>query len=387
MKIVKPTSLDQQSGHQRFTEPLFNLWRKPLLKIAFLVALLLITFLSGAFSHKRGYIFLAREEIDQVVDDVVDDVQSEVAAFMNTDELPTLYIDMPFESYQQILDKRAEALERHALVTTDEDMVNAQVRYEDGAILDVKMRLKGDWTDHLEGDKWSYRIHVRDDGQAAGMRRFSIQDPITRNYLNEWAYHQHLMREGLLTTRYQFVNIVFNGEAMGIYALEESFSGELLESQDRREGVILRFDEDLFRKNLATFAEIELIDQAEDLGMFMVADMDNADITLFRSGYVEQDPILITEAQAAVTLLRSFQSGEKISSQVFDVQQMGRFFALADLWGAGHTSNWRDIRFYYNPITGLLEPISYDALPLRDCCTRDELANVFIDHLLEIDAI
>jgi len=379
MKIEKTTSLDQEGSLQRLMDPLIKLWRAPLFKIALLVGLMVVAFIMGAFAHQRDFIFRARQEVDQVVDDVVDDVQSEVAAFINTDELPTIYIDMPFESYQQILDKRTEALEMHVLLTSDEDMVPAQVRYEDGDSLDAKMRLKGDWTDHLEGDKWSYRIHMAGDGQVAGMRRFSIQDPSTRNYMNEWAFHQHLMNEGLLTTRYQFVNVVFNGEAMGIYALEESFSGELLESQGRRQGVILRFDEDQFRKNIATFAQVELLDQAEDLGMFMLANMDNADITLFRSGSIERDPILTTEAQAAVDLLSSFQSGEKSASEVFDVPSMGRFFALADFWGAGHTTNWRDIRFYYNPITGLLEPISYDALPLRSCCTRDELANVFID--------
>ena len=89
-------------------------------------------------------------------------------------------------------------------------------------------------------------------------------------------------------------------------------------------GVIFRFDEDLFRKNIATFAQVKLLDQTEDLGMFMVANMDNADITLFRSGSIEQDPILTTEAQAAVALLSSFQSGEKSASEVFDVLYNGK---------------------------------------------------------------
>ena len=380
MKIEKTNSLHQPDSFQRLMDPLIRLWSEPLFKITLVLGLMMAAFVAGAFAHQRGYIFAVRQEVDQVVDDVVDDVQSEVATFTNNDDLPTLYIDMPFNSYQQILDKRTEALEMNVLLTSDEDMVSAQVRYEDGDSLDAKMRLKGDWTDHLEGDKWSYRVHMTGDGQVAGMRRFSIQDPSTRNYMNEWAFHQHMMSEGLLTTRYQFVNVVFNGEALGIYAMEESFSGELLESQGRRQGVILRFDEDLYRKNIATFAEVELLDQAENMGMFMVANMDNADITLFRSGAIERDPILTTQAQAAVALLSAFQSGEKSASEIFDVALMGRFYALADFWGAGHTTNWRDIRFYYNPITGLLEPISYDALPLRSCCTRDELANVFIDN-------
>jgi len=45
---------------------------------------------------------------------------------------------------------------------------------------------------------------------------------------------------------------------------------------------------------------------------------------------------------------------------VFNVKILGRYFAITDLWGAGHGTAWHNIRFYYNPITALLEPIAYD---------------------------
>ena len=42
-----------------------------------------------------------------------------------------------------------------------------------------------------------------------------------------------------------FVNVVLNGQAKGIYALEEGFSKELFEAQQRREGFIMRYNENL----------------------------------------------------------------------------------------------------------------------------------------------
>ena len=105
------------------------------------------------------------------------------------------------------------------------------------------MRLKGDWIDHLWGRKWSYRVKMRGSHAFLGMRRFSIQDPTTRNFLLEWAYLEHLRHEGVLAPRYEFMNLTFNGDKLGIYAIEEHFSKELLESQGRREGVIVRFNE------------------------------------------------------------------------------------------------------------------------------------------------
>lgn len=299
--------------------------------------------------------------------------------------LPTLYVDMPYESYYQILEKREEALRVGILLTVDEDMAPAQIRYQGEEPVDVDMRLKGDWIDHLESDKWSYRIHVEGDGQIAGMRRFSIQSPETRTFLNEWAFHRHLAEEDILSPRYQFVNVVFNGEVKGIYALEESFSDELLESQGRRPGVILRFEEDPMWENKATFMEAggnALLDEAIAAGFFQVTDMSTAEVSVFRSGHIADDIALSAQARTAVGLLQAFQHGELPASSVFDVELMGRFYALSDLWGAGHTTRWHNIRFYYNPVTGLLEPIAYDALPFEAWWMRDELAYPFADDQL-----
>ena len=43
--------------------------------------------------------------------------------------------------------------------------------------------------------------------------------------------------------KYKFVNLVINGKKFGIYAIEEHFSKEMIEKNQRREGVILSFGE------------------------------------------------------------------------------------------------------------------------------------------------
>ena len=143
-----------------------------------------------------------------------------------------------------MLEKRDEALKVGILQTTDDDLVPATVALNDGTKMDADIRLKGDWVDHLKGDKWSFRIQLKGDDQVMGFRQFSIQTPETRNYLYEWAFHQNLIEENILTTRYHFVNVLLNGKLLGIYGIEEHFTGELIESQGRRQGVIIRFDEE-----------------------------------------------------------------------------------------------------------------------------------------------
>ena len=103
---------------------------------------------------------------------------------------------MPFRSVQKIEAKRTQALRGRLLQTSATDFVKAEWQW-DGQTFPVKMRLKGDWIDHLWGRKWSYRVKMRGSHAFLGMRRFSIQDPTTRNFLLEWAYLEHLRHEGV----------------------------------------------------------------------------------------------------------------------------------------------------------------------------------------------
>ena len=39
---------------------------------------------------------------------------------------------------------------------------------------------------------------------------------------------------------------------------------------------------------------------------------------------------------------------------------MAKLYAISDLWGNRHAIQLKNTRFYYNPITTLIEPIAYD---------------------------
>ena len=67
------------------------------------------------------------------------------------------------------------------------------------------------------------------------MRVFSIQDPGRSSYVHEWVFTELMRHEGLIAPRYDFIHVTINGKRMGIYALEESFSKEMLEAHGRRE--------------------------------------------------------------------------------------------------------------------------------------------------------
>ena len=108
----------------------------------------------------------------------------------------------------------------------------------------IKLRFKGDWVDHLKGEKWSFRVVVLGENTFKGLKSFSIQSPHTRTFLDEWFMHKIFKKEDILTTRYEFIDVKLNNKQLGIYAYEEHFEKQLLESSNRREGPILKFNEE-----------------------------------------------------------------------------------------------------------------------------------------------
>lgn len=271
-------------------------------------------------------------------------------ANISNQDIPEIYIDIKFKHVQKLRKKREEALKIKLLEQGPNDYVPAKIRFRDNTHK-VKLRLKGDMPDHFEGDKWSFRIHVKGDDHFLGMRRFSLQHPRARNYEGEILYLTALKREGVLAPRYFFVEVHVNGKNIGLMALEEHFSKELLESQGRKESVIIKFDESLLwashRDPLYTSFNL-------------------AKVAPFRFQKIAESEKLSADLKVARGLLRAFVHGELPPSKVFDPVLMGRFLAVSDVWRAWHQmQGWHNWRLYYNPITALLEPIGYDGDVLK----------------------
>ena len=77
------------------------------------------------------------------------------------------------------------------------------------------------------------------------MEEFSLQKPVTRNYTYEYLFHNLLGHVGLLKIQYFFINLYMNDQNLGVYAVEESFSKELVERQGKRNGPIFSLKDEL----------------------------------------------------------------------------------------------------------------------------------------------
>ncbi len=265
-----------------------------------------------------------------------------------------LKLNLSDKAYAKIKAKRDAAKEKGMLMTDAESWVKASLE-ENEERVPVKIRLKGDWADHLDGDKWSFRVKVKDPYSWNRLVVFSLQTPFARYFADEWVLHKLWEIEDVLTTRYDFGSLTLNDKSLGVYAYEEHFDKQLLEYKNRREGPIIRFVED-------GLWDSRHVAYSSGYGAYApaIAELEVADIQPFKEGRTAANPKLKADFEIARTLLHQYQIGEKGAAEIFDLERLAKYYAICDLMGAHHAFHWHNQRFYFNPVIGKLEPIGYD---------------------------
>ncbi len=267
-----------------------------------------------------------------------------------------LVIDIPEKGMNKLANKRKSAMRQGILINSDEDWAKGEIIEADHK-KEIRLRLKGDWLDHLNSDKWSCRIKVKAPEAWNRMVTFSIQNPVTRNYLSEYFYHQLLEKEDILTTRFDFIKFRLNGVDMGTYLYEEHFEKQLVEYRLRREGPIIRFSEDEYwngyKRHYDKFGNYVSHDHKKPAAQA-------APIQPFGGSKTAVSPTLSKQFEIARDLLEQFRNGSKPPAELFDIERLAKFYAITDVCAAFHGLTWHNQRFYYNPVTTKLEPIGFD---------------------------
>jgi hypothetical protein len=265
--------------------------------------------------------------------------------------LPPFAIIIDSSDVLKLRKKRRGAFENGILETNDKDWIKGFI-FDDGDPMKVRLRLKGDWLDHLMGDKWSFRIKMRKLYAWNRLRTFSVQTPESRNYLMEWLAHQLYAYRDMLTTRYGFMPLSINNINRGLYAWEEHFTKQLLEYNDRREGPIIKFTEDAFWQVQKIYIQTENWQQLP----FYEASV----ISPFGEARTMRTPALRGQYLNAQKLMQQYKLGTQPPSQIFDLDKLANYYALLELTQARHGMFWHNMRYYYNPVLDKLEPISFD---------------------------
>jgi hypothetical protein len=293
-----------------------------------------------------------KEEIKAYFDNLkIERVLIDKNNLLTEDSVDRINIQLLDVDYATLTKFRDKALIQEIITNDLKQEFEGLLRYK-GETYHIGIRLKGDWTDHLIGRKWSYRIKIKGNVAFMGLKSFSIQAPEVRSFLNEWVVHEICKKEDLLTTKFEFLRVAINGVDFGIYNLEEHFEKQLLESKKRREGPILKFSENGFwERNL----HMKAFGKDPNKPIFPAAT-----ILPFKKKKTFRRDKLRNNFLIAQNLMLNYKNGNPNTSNYIDIKKLAKAYAIMDICNVNHATTWHNQRFYYNPITSKLELIVYD---------------------------
>jgi CotH kinase protein len=287
-------------------------------------------------------------------------------------KVENVFIEIGEKNLKILENHREEALKRNVIINDlDGEYVSAKLEYK-GKKVKVKLRLKGHMTDHLQKDKWSFRIKVTDKDYFMDMKRFSFQHPGTRGYFYEWIYHQLMKQENIIALNYTFINLTVNGRDWGIYAVEENFDEELIANNQRLKGPVIRFNPDMYwvhRYNMSRGIA----------GEDQFASYYSSNPVAYREEKVLDDSLQRFYYLKAIALIEGFRSNKITLQDAFDLERLAKFHAIIDLVGGHNSIDWSDIKYYYNPVLAKLEPVAYESftnLSIKRLCGSNQMVSI-----------
>ena len=256
-------------------------------------------------------------------------------------KLDKLELEIPFEKTLILENLRNESILNGVLPNANTmPKVKTKILFNEKEFR-ADIRLKGDRKTHfVEKDKSSYKLELDRDQFIYGVKKFSLQKPRIRNYIHEWIFHELSEDEGIIKIKYDFIKLSINGEDQGLYVIEEGFGKELIERNKRRNGPIFGLDEDIHTTD------------------------ENPIFEIYNKNYWNR-PENSSIVNIASKKLQDIFDEELSVDEVFDLDKWAAYFAIIDLTGTYHGSFLKSVKFYYNPINGLFEPIPFDGHRLK----------------------
>lgn len=251
---------------------------------------------------------------------------------------------LPVLSQKKLQKKRTVALNRGHILKSEKQYVPAELVVDIKSTA-IKIRLKGDEIDHLNSNKWSYRIKSKNT-LIADHRRFSLQNPGSKNFLSEYLFHAFCKKEGLLALDYFFVPFSINDSLSKVYAYESVVDNNTLKQGGRKIGPILKFDENAYWKKFGTTTE-----KIDSVSML------SAKIKSCNKKWCKKNPKIVEEGTA---LLTAYRAGNLRPEQAFDYDLFAKYVAISEVLGSSHNFRWINLRLYYNSTSKKLEPVAFD---------------------------
>lgn len=261
----------------------------------------------------------------------------------NSNKFERLDITIDFSDYLKINEDRKKAINNGIL--SNATKVKAKLRHN-GIEYKAKLRLKGDNPSHwYNTPRLSFRVKVKKGKTLLGFSVFSIQKPRERQFPYDYIFQSLIRDIGNISPIHKFVHLYVNGDDWGIMNMEEHVSKELLEKQNKKDSVIVRFaDEKTWRYRRISkkpYRYYRLSDSLLYARLYNNKNIQNRKIY----SYILNSRI------------------DKNASYIYDVNSFSKAYILTAIWGNSHVLHDSNTKYYFNPYTLKLEPITTDQHP------------------------
>ncbi len=334
----------------KFLKVLLNFFKKIIFSVGMLSFILMIWIIIYYFSSGLSKSYSPFNVVMQLNDKVfkryvgfdlrntlnyLEIINLNILSNFTSNKLENVYLEINQETILGLELQRKLRSQKGGELTDEEKVFHPAVLKFNDEKYNIKLRTKGVRPIHWKKkDETSYKIDIRGSKRLWGMEEFSVQKPVTRNYTYEYLFHNLLGYAGLLKIKYFFVNLYLNDRNLGVYAVEESFSKELVERQGKRNGPIFSLK--------------------DELGEYFP----NVKYELYSDSFwISKHPKLIKNL---FSILNNFKKENFSTNDHFDVDKWAKYFAIMDLTGSYHGSLLKSVKLYYNPTVGLFEPIGFD---------------------------
>ncbi len=250
--------------------------------------------------------------------------------------LPVYDIKIKPHEYGLILETVEKAKARGRLTDDLKQWAKAKFIHE-GVVRDIKLRIRGDLSNHWSGPRKSWRIKIKGDDAFDGIREFNLILTSDGKGLSDHFCYRLFDRLGVMTLRDKYVVLRINGVLQGVYWQVEQVGAPLLAHHKKPDGSV--FLNPLGGTELGSYKEqVTLNDETSLRALQVLLDF-------------EADP-----------------TAEKFSAacSVTDMEDYLAYLAASTLLCSDHTTFRGDNhKIYYNPSRGLFYRIPWDMAPQR----------------------
>jgi hypothetical protein len=221
----------------------------------------------------------------------------------------------------------------------------------------AKVRIHGDWKDHLSMDYASLDIRLIE-GNIANMVKFKLLLPETRHSDAEIVITSLMHEIDIIAPKTRFIDVKLNNKANKTFLFQEKIAKELLESNNRKEGPIFEGDESIMWTESSVFTEIfknEPISLSRQLNTKWKHSNTSAYYISAKANQSLQKSYLISRASKSRNFMKFLTNYNNDQKKIWQ-----EYYLLMLASKSIHGLTLTNSKFYWDTFSDSFQPIYYD---------------------------